>query len=129
MTIHSINHVQLAFPLGRETAIRYFYASLLGLTELPHTTGSTQRYVAGSHRIDLAPTEQWAEGSALAHLAFEVHDLPRLRERLLAQNIVLDESRPLPGHLRFYVRDPVGNQLEFLQPDPAQGVPHEQSRP
>ena len=32
----------------------------------------------------------------------------------------LEEHQPLPGYLRFYVNDPAGNRLEFLEPDPHQ---------
>ncbi|MDB5931969.1 MAG: glyoxalase [Polaromonas sp.] len=119
MTIHAINHVQLAFPAGQEAAIRHFYTDLLGLTELGFTTGPALRFNAGGQRLDLLPASAWQPPSALPHLAFEVTDLPRLRARLLGASLALDESRPLPGHLRFYAQDPAGNQLEFLQPEPS----------
>ena len=34
-----------------------------------------------------------------------------------AAELPLVENRALPGYLRFYVKDPAGNQLEFLEPD------------
>ena len=37
--------------------------------------------------------------------------------RLLQAELPLVESQALPGYLRFYVKDPAGNQLEFLEPD------------
>ena len=39
------------------------------------------------------------------------------RSRLLLAQLPLVENRALPGYLRFYVKDPAGNQLEFLEPD------------
>jgi catechol 2,3-dioxygenase-like lactoylglutathione lyase family enzyme len=120
MSIHSINHVQLAFPAGREADMRHFYGSLVGLTELRQQGGKTLRFVAGRQRVDLIPTENWLPAPATSHLAFEVKDLPGLRSRLLDAQLQLEESRPLPGHRRFYVGDPAGNQLEFLEPDPSQ---------
>ncbi|MDD2546098.1 MAG: glyoxalase [Burkholderiaceae bacterium] len=117
MTIHAINHVQLAFPSGAEHQIRHFYARLLGLPELRTPVGETLRFVAGGQRIDLVPTAQWQPQPTVSHLAFEVQDLPRLRSRLLAAELALVENRALPGYLRFYVKDPAGNQLEFLEPD------------
>lgn len=120
MSIHSINHVQLAFPSGAEAEVRRFYGSLVGLTELKQQGGKTLRFVAGQQRIDLIPTENWLPAPATSHLALEVKDLPALRSRLLDAQLQLEESRPLPGHLRFYVNDPAGNQLEFLEPDPSQ---------
>ncbi len=117
MSIQSINHVQLAFPAGSEAPIRRFYVQLLGLPEVHLKAGNTLRFGAGSQRIDLVPTEHWQPASAVSHLAFEVQDLPALRHRLLQAELPLVENRALPGYLRFYVKDPAGNQLEFLEPD------------
>lgn len=121
MTIHAIDHVQLSFPARRESELRNFYVLLLGLTEIGTPGRGPLRFRAGAQRIDLLPTENWVPTPASSHLAFEVTDLVGLRRRLLAAGHPLDESRPLPGHLRFYVNDPAGNALEFLQPDPSQG--------
>lgn len=120
MSVHSINHVQLGFPSGEQSVIRHFYAGLLGLNEFRAPGASTLRFHAGPQRVDLVPTENWQPPPALHHLAFEVNNLPGLRAKLLDAGFELDESRPLPGHLRFYVRDPAGNPLEFVEPDPSQ---------
>lgn len=120
MSIHSINHVQLGFPAGEQTVIRHFYGSLLGLRELRQPAGSILRFVAGSQRVDLVPSPGWQAPSSPTHLAFEVENLPGLRAQLLDAGFILEETRPLPGHLRFYVQDPAGNQLEFLEPDATQ---------
>ena len=117
MVVHSINHVQLPFPSGAEGQIRNFYNSLLGLPEVRLAAGNTLRFAAGTQRIDLVPTERWQPAPAVSHLAFEVRDLPALRHRLLQADLALVENRALPGYLRFYVKDPAGNQLEFLEPD------------
>lgn len=116
MSIHSIHHAQLAFPAGAEGQIRHFYGALLCLPEVPHPVGRALRFAAGPQRIELVPTESWAPAPAVSHLAFEVEDLPALRSRLLDAELPLVENRALPGYLRFYVKDPAGNQLEFLQP-------------
>jgi catechol 2,3-dioxygenase-like lactoylglutathione lyase family enzyme len=121
MGIHAINHVQLAFPAGEEAEVRRFYGALVGLTELRHAAANdTLRFVAGSQRIDLIPTENWRPPPATSHLAFEVRNLPQLRNRLIDAQLLVEEHRPLPGYLRFRVKDPAGNQLEFLEPDPSQ---------
>ena len=117
MSIQSINHVQLPFPAGAEAPIRRFYSRLLGLPEVRLNAGNALRFVAGTQRIDLVPTEHWQPAPAVSHLAFEVQDLPALRGRLLQAQLPLVENRALPGYLRFYVKDPAGNQLEFLEPD------------
>lgn len=123
MPIHAINHVQLAFPAGAEGLIRNFYSTLLGLRELRLPPGKALRFAAGTQRIELVPTEQWQPASVQSHLALEVENLPELRARLLQARFALVENCALPGYLRFYVKDPAGNQLEFLEPDNEQGYP------
>jgi hypothetical protein len=122
MSIQSINHAQLAFPKGQESAIRHFYSNLLELSELGNEPGRALRFVAGAQRLDLVPTDNWEAPSGDAHLDFEVYDLTGLRTRLMNAQLGLDESRPLPGHRRFYVADPAGNVLEFLQPDSSESL-------
>lgn len=122
MNIHSIHHAQLPFRAGDEAQIRRFYNQLIGLTEFHGggQTGAPLRFVAGHQRIDLVPTDNWQPNAIPSHLAFEVQGLPTLRNRLLSAHVPLEESRPLVGYLRFYVKDPAGNQLEFLEPDASQ---------
>lgn len=123
MHIHGIHHIQLAFPHERESEMRHFYASFIGLTELRPPVAQPDgilRFVAGQQRIDLVPTENWVPPPAVSHLALAVQDQPKLRRRLLAAEVRLEERHPLAGHLRFYTQDPAGNPLEFLEPDPSQ---------
>lgn len=119
MNIQSINHVQLPFQPGQEAHMRRFYGELLGLHETPPHGGRALHFLAGAQRIDLVPTARTSDGgvAGAAHLAFEVSDLPQLRWRLLSDNCQLIENQALPGYLRFYVKDPAGNQLEFIEPD------------
>lgn len=116
MHIQSIHHAQLPFATADKAAIRAFYNGLLGLLERTHPESSTLRFDAGTQRLDLVPSQRGAVVPEPAHLAFEVRDLPVLRQRLLDAGYTLDESRDLPGHHRFYVHDPAGNPLEFLEP-------------
>lgn len=124
MNIHSIHHAQLPFRAGDEAQIRRFCNQLIGLTEFHYgehvATNAPLRFVAGHQRIDLVPTDNWQPNPIPSHLAFEVQGLPTLRNRLLSADVALEESRPLVGYLRFYVKDPAGNQLEFLEPDASQ---------
>lgn len=49
------------------------------------------------------------------HTAFHVENLEALRERLIHKGVEVKEDEPLEGAQRFYVNDPFGNRLEFLQ--------------
>ncbi len=124
MSIHSIHHVQLGFPAGQQALVRHFYGELLGLKEFRlGGTGNALRFYAASQRVDLVPVPDWTPAPATqsSRLAFEVQNLPGFRARLLDAGLQIDETRPLPGHLRFYANDPAGNPLEFLEPDLSQG--------
>lgn len=117
MPVQAINHVQLPFPVGTGPLIRHFYGELLGLPELPASIGNgALRFVAGGQRIDLVPSTGRAAGS-VSHLALEVEGLSALRQRLLEAQTAVVESSALPGYLRFFAKDPAGNQLEFLEPE------------
>lgn len=67
-------------------------------------------------RVHLGVDEQFIPARK-AHPALMVSDLEALRSRLekRGMDVVVDE--PLAGFDRFYVADPFGNRLEFLQPD------------
>lgn len=121
MSVQSINHVQLGFPAGRHAQLRHFYSELLGLSEVGVGDGKTLRFQAGTQRIDLVPVQDWRPPQQQPHLALEVRNLQGLRAKLSDAGLAVDESRLLPGHLRFYTQDPAGNGLEFLEPVNGQG--------
>ena len=118
MGVVAINHIQLPYLKPQAQATRDFYARLLGLPDIAHPNSDRPRYVAGAQRIDLLPVDHLERAGEPVHLAFEVTDLPQLRHALLSAGLPLDETRPLAGHRRFYVADPSGNRLEFLEPEP-----------
>ncbi|QKV53396.1 VOC family protein [Comamonas antarctica] len=126
MSIRGVHHLQLAFRAGNAPAMRHFYRDLLGLTELPDEPAegaarreATLRFAAGGQRIDLVGVAQWQPLPAVSHLAFEVQDLSSLRARLRAAELALVETQGLAGFARFYLKDPAGNQLEFLEAEAA----------
>lgn len=118
MSISGVHHLQLAFRAGSAQAMQHFYGDLLGLGELPPDRaqpGARLSFSAGGQRIDLVAVAQWQSLPSASHLAFEVQDLPALRQRLQAAQWPLVENQGLTGFSRFYLKDPAGNQLEFLE--------------
>jgi len=104
-----IDHVQLAAPPGCEAAARKFYVEILGMAELPKPAALQRR--GGIHigvQVDFTPATK-------AHPAIRVLDMTALRARLNAHKIELIEDDALPGLDRFYVHDPFGNRLEFVE--------------
>lgn len=118
MDIYAISRVQLSYPPALQREVQHFYGELLGLTRMPHPADPVLRFAARGQRVDLVATDtEPARAPGLTQLSFEVQGLPGLRRRLLDAALTLEEHQPLPGYLRFYVNDPAGNRLEFVEPD------------
>jgi catechol 2,3-dioxygenase-like lactoylglutathione lyase family enzyme len=123
MSMASLHHVQIAMPAGREDEARRFYGDLLGLRELPKPEHLRPRggvwFATGSLELHLGVDPAF-RAAKKAHVALQVADLPRLRERLLAKRLPVVEDEPLAGYARFYTEDPFGNRVEVLEPDASQ---------
>jgi len=113
-----IDHVQLAAPLGAEEQARKFFGEILGMEELPKPENLRQRggvwFRCGAHQLHIGIEKDFVPNRK-AHPAFAVANLAALRQRLLAAGIQVLEDEALPGAERFYVDDPFGNRLEFLE--------------
>lgn len=116
--IHGIDHVQIAVPPMSEDAARAFYGEILGLEEIPKPANLARRggvwFQCGAQELHLGVQPDFRPATK-AHPAFAVHDLRALRGRLTEWGLAVIEDEPLEGALRFYVADPFGNRLEFLQ--------------
>ena len=117
-----LHHVQLAVPPGSEDVCRAFYVGVLGLTEVPKPPVLAARgglwVRGGSLELHLG-VEADFRPARKAHPGILVTDLDGLAARLTAAGVPVDRDGDFPGHRRFYATDPVGNRLEFLQPEEA----------
>lgn len=121
----AIDHVQLAMPSGREDAARTFYRDALGLPEIDKPVelaarggvwfGSALVQLHLGVEVDFRPAKK-------AHPAIRVELLDQLADRLSKAGHEIQFDDDLPGYRRFYVCDPFGNRLEFLEPASA-GLP------
>jgi hypothetical protein len=59
--------------------------------------------------------EEGFRASAKAHPALRVLGLAALRARVEAAGVAVETDTDLAGHERWYVRDPFGNRLEFIE--------------
>ncbi|MET8982042.1 VOC family protein [Streptomyces sp. NPDC004539] len=114
----SVDHVQLAAPPGSEPLLRRFYTETLGMTELPKPPPLAARggcwFQAGTIHLHLG-IETDFHPARKAHPGLRVTDIEAYAARLESHGTPVTWDTNLPGHLRFYASDPVGNRLEFLE--------------
>jgi ubiquinone/menaquinone biosynthesis C-methylase UbiE/catechol 2,3-dioxygenase-like lactoylglutathione lyase family enzyme len=120
MKITRLNHAQITIPKGAEAQGRAFYCGMLGLQEIEKPdalkgrggfwlqVGDMQVHVGTEDGVDRATTK--------AHLAYQVDDLISWQNHIENQSIEIDDSISIPGYIRFEIRDPFGNRVEFIQP-------------
>lgn len=119
-TFTGIDHVQLAAPEGCEAAAREFYADLLGWPEIPKPDGLKKRggvwFQCGSHQVHIGVQQNFVP-ALKAHPAFHVQNIESLRERVIGKGVPVldDDARSEEGVRRFYLHDPFGNRLEFME--------------
>ncbi|MFJ4270105.1 VOC family protein [Streptomyces coelicoflavus] len=119
--ITGLDHVQLAAPPGAEGRLRAFYAGVLGMTETPKPPALAARggcwFEAGTVRLHLGIETTGFRPARKAHPGLRVTGIDAYATRLEAHGTSVTWDDDLPGHRRFHCADPVGNRLEFLEPD------------
>ncbi|OLZ67768.1 glyoxalase [Streptomyces sp. IMTB 2501] len=114
----AVDHVQLAAPPGSEPALRSYYVGVLGMTEIPKPPVPAARggcwFAAGPVQLHLGIANDFRPAKK-AHPGLRVTEIEAYAARLTALGAPVTWDDNLPGHLRFYSQDPVGNRLEFLQ--------------
>ncbi|CAM5531755.1 Glyoxalase OS=Streptomyces tendae OX=1932 GN=GUR47_27635 PE=4 SV=1 [Streptomyces tendae] len=115
------DHVQLAAPPGAEQALRAFYTGVLGMAEIPKPPALAARggcwFQAGTVQLHLGVETSGFRPARKAHPGLRVTGIDAYAARLAAHGTPVTWDDGLPGHRRFHCADPVGNRLEFLEPD------------
>ncbi|MFJ3642475.1 VOC family protein [Streptomyces sp. NPDC090108] len=125
--ITALDHVQLAVPPGTEDVLRAFYTGVLGLAEIPKPPALAARggcwFGAGPVQLHLGVEEALAGGGRChcrparkAHPGLRVTGIEAFAALIAAHGTAVTWDDDLPGRLRFFAHDPVGNRLEFLEP-------------
>ncbi|MDQ0416689.1 catechol 2,3-dioxygenase-like lactoylglutathione lyase family enzyme [Croceifilum oryzae] len=113
-----LDHIQLAAPAYSEEKARAFFGNILGMNEIPKPDNLKKRggvwFAVGTQQLHIGIQKDFSP-ALKAHPAFQVKNLDGLREQLIHNEIVVIDDEPLEGANRFYVQDPFGNRIEFLE--------------
>ena len=116
--IIELDHIQIAMPVGMEDKAREFYGRILEMEEIAKPTELKPNggcwFQAGLSQIHLGVMPEFAPATK-AHPAFLVDDLAELQEQISAAGMTVTPDSQVTGVRRFYVNDPFGNRLEFIQ--------------
>jgi catechol 2,3-dioxygenase-like lactoylglutathione lyase family enzyme len=122
----ALDHVQVAAPPGSESEAQRFYGDLLGLLELPKPPALAADgvwFALDAGELHVGVTDGFAP-AAKAHPGLRLESvgaLDRLAARLEKAGHPVEWDDRLPGHRRFYTRDPFGNRLELLAAETGKG--------
>jgi catechol-2,3-dioxygenase len=113
-----LDHVQIAAPPDCEVAARRFYGEIIGLPEVPkppvlRSRGGVWFQVSGE-QLHIG-VEQDFQPARKAHPAFATENLNDMATRLQNAGYEITWDEALPEARRFYVNDPWGNRVEFLE--------------
>lgn len=118
MRITRLDHVQLAMPPGGEEQAREFYGRILHLRELakpePLRAKGGCWFAGDGVELHLGVQADFMPATK-AHPGLRVADLAEARAELAAAGIAITADDSGVGVRRFYVNDPFGNRLEFMQ--------------
>lgn len=119
MTILGLHHAHITIPRGAEEQGRQFYCHLLGLPEIEKPASLQGRggfwLQVGDKQVHVGTEDGIQRSATKAHLAYQVTSVAQWQARLEANGIEVLNGVPIPGYVRFEIRDPFGNRVEFIQ--------------
>ncbi len=118
MKITRLDHVQLAMPSGGEEKARAFYGRILNLREVEKPEQLKAKggcwFVGDGLNLHMGVQADFVPAKK-AHPGLRVADLAAAKSHLEAEGVMIVEDQSGVAMRRFYVNDPFGNRLEFMQ--------------
>jgi catechol 2,3-dioxygenase-like lactoylglutathione lyase family enzyme len=113
-----LDHVQLAAPAGCEEEARHFFRDVLGMPEVPKPENLRKRggvwFQCGPQTIHIGVETPFTPAKK-AHPAFVIQNMEALMQRLTELQVEIKVNEEIPGVKRFFIDDPFGNRLEFME--------------
>ena len=121
--ILGIDHV--SFYTTAPEGVRKLYGVVLGLTAAgPVEGGNSVRYMVGTQWIGYSPAPDPKATDRMDHVAFATDNIIALRKYLTAQGIKVPQIEGRSDHsLFFFVTDPEGHRIEFVERDKGEVPP------
>ena len=117
MSRFEISHIDHVSLIVTDIAkARAFYGGLLGLTEIAPPASFdfvSIWYDLGGQYLHLLQ-KPIPDSISARHVCFHVPDIVLARTHFQSHGIAIDETVKIPGCDRFFIRDPDGNRIEFL---------------
>jgi catechol 2,3-dioxygenase-like lactoylglutathione lyase family enzyme len=118
MPILSLDHVQLAIPVGGEDRAREFYSGILGLSEIEKPSALAGRnsiwFAAGPVNLHLGVEPEFHPAKR-AHPALVVEGLDEILLSCERAGLPTRLAASFRGFRRVHVFDPFGNRLELME--------------
>jgi catechol 2,3-dioxygenase-like lactoylglutathione lyase family enzyme len=118
MRILSLDHVQVAIPVGGEDRARSFYSGILGLSEVEKPAVMAGRnsiwFAAGSVNLHLG-IEPDFHPAKRAHPALVVEGLDEIVAACDRAGLPTKADTSFNGFRRVHLFDPFGNRLELME--------------
>ena len=120
MSIQRVHHVQITIPTTDTDQARHFYCDVLGLIEIPKQKSLQQHggFWVQLENIDVPISlEDGIKCHATkVHMAYQVDDSDAMRQKIIAESLIIKDAVPIPGYDRFACHDPFSNRIEFIRP-------------
>lgn len=118
MSILSLDHVQIAIPVGGEDRAREFYTGILGLSEIEKPAAMAGRnsiwFAAGLVNLHLGIESEFHPAKR-AHPALVVEGLDEILASCERTGLPTKPDTSFNGFRRVHVFDPFGNRLELME--------------
>ena len=122
---HILGVDHTSFYTTAPDGVKKLYGDVLGLASAdPVEPGGTLRYIVGTQWVGYSPAPDPKSTDRMDHVALTTDNIIALRKYLTAQGIKVPQIQGRSDHsLFFFVNDPEGHRVEFVERGKAEPAP------